>query len=92
MMQSRYKASRMVAWQEINGTILVVGNVSMPTMTLEETGVEIWNLLIRECLSVQEVIDRLSHKYSASNLDEIAKDVIDFIRMLKEKEIIERLS
>lgn len=82
----------MVAWQEINGVILIVGSVSVPPMTLEETGVEIWNLLIRECLSVQEVIDRLSRKYSESNPNEVAKDVVNFIHLLEEKEIIERLS
>lgn len=92
MLQSRYKVSRMVSWQEINGTILIVGNVSMPTITLEETGVEIWNLLIRERLNVQEVIDRLSQKYSASDPKNIAKDVVGFIQILEEKEIIERVS
>lgn len=83
-----YQPTLLVSWQTIGGRTFIQNEVSDELMSLDDVSCEIWNMLINERLSTDEIAARLASDYGIS-MDSALSDTKELLRSLVDMGVLE---
>ena len=86
----KYSVNRESAtWRILDGEAVIINNETSFYYSLNKTGTYIWNLLLEEELSLEEVVEKVSFRYQQKE-GEVLEDIKNILDNLTGEQLVQR--